>query len=296
MGADASGLNARRGSLSTRQALALGVIQGPAELLPISSSAHLLLVPWLLGWRSDDLGPGQRRAFEVALHAGCAAALAIGQRRSILGELRALGARAPVVLAPSLIPPAVAGYWLERRTESVLKGPLTVACGLLAGSVGLVICDRRPERRGRGQETVVDGIALGIAQAAALAPGVSRSGATQAAARWRGFTRDHAAFLASGVALPVIAGATALKAARLRSKQRPPGLRRPMAAGVAASFVSTLVSQRLIPQLVRGRPLWPYAAYRLGLAGLVAVKLAASQTDRTPSAGAPTPDAALRSA
>jgi undecaprenyl-diphosphatase len=145
--------------------------------------------------------------------------------------------------------------------------------------VGLVISDRRPERRGRGQETVVDGIALGIAQAAALAPGVSRSGATLAAARWRGFTRDHAAFLASAVALPVIAGASALKASGLRSTPPPPGLRGPMAAGVGASFVSTLVSQRLVPQLVRGRPLWPYAAYRLGLAGLVAVRLAAGRDD-----------------
>ena len=101
------------------------------------------------------------------------------------------------------------------------------------------------------------------AQATALAPGVSRNGATLAAARWRRFTREQANLLSRTVALPVIVGATAAQGRSLAASRRSaPGLRRAMAAGVGASFASTLASQRLIAQVERDRALWPYAAYR----------------------------------
>jgi undecaprenyl-diphosphatase len=137
----------------------------------------------------------------------------------------------------------------------------------------MALADRRPQRRGPGDAGPVDGLALGLAQAAALAPGVSRNGATLAAARCRGFTREHANLLSRTVALPVIVGATILKGVRLRRRGVDPGLRRAMAAGVASSFASTLASQRLIAQVERDRALWPYAAYRLGLASVVALRL-----------------------
>jgi undecaprenyl-diphosphatase len=137
----------------------------------------------------------------------------------------------------------------------------------------MFFADRRPQLRGRGEAGAADGLALGVAQASALAPGVSRNGATLAAARWRLFSRDQANLLSRTVALPIIVGATALKGARLARRGAGPELRRSMALGVAASFASTLASQRLIGLVERDRALWPYAAYRAGLAAVVLAKL-----------------------
>jgi len=256
-----------------RRAITLGLIQGPAELLPVSSSAHLVLVPWLAGWDWDGLDPELRKSFEVALHAGAAAALLIGQRRVIADELRSFDARRAAVLMLSFAPPALVGYTMERSIERRLGGPRTTAIGLLAGAAAMVIADRRPQRRGRGEATTLDGLALGIAQAAALAPGVSRNGATLAAARWRCFTREQANLLSRTVALPIIVGAAVLKGSRLHGRGTDPSLRKAMGLGVAASFASALASQRLIRQVERDRALWPYAAYRAGLAAIVLVRL-----------------------
>jgi undecaprenyl-diphosphatase len=259
------------------RALALGLIQGPAELLPVSSSAHLILVPWLADWDWEQLEPELRKSFEVALHAGAAAALLIGQRRVIADELRAFDARRAAVLALSFAPAALVGYVLERPIERRLGGPRTTAMGLLAGAAAMVLADRRPQRRGRGRATAIDGLSLGVAQAAALAPGVSRNGATLAAARWRCFTREQANLLSRTVALPIIVGAALLKGARLSGREVDPSLRRAMRVGVAASFASALASQGLIKQVERDRALWPYAAYRAGLAALVLAKLRAGR-------------------
>jgi undecaprenyl-diphosphatase len=173
----------------------------------------------------------------------------------------------------SFAPPALVGYTMERSIERRLGGPRTTAIGLLAGAAAMVLADRRPQRRGRGEATTLDGLALGIAQAAALAPGVSRNGATLAAARWRCFTREQANLLSRTVALPIIVGAAVLKGARLHGRGTDPSLHKAMGVGVAASFASALASQRLIRQVERDRALWPYAAYRAGLAAIVLARL-----------------------
>jgi undecaprenyl-diphosphatase len=271
-------------SIPPQQALALGAVQGPTELLPVSSSAHLVLVPWLAGWRWERLDPELRKSFEVALHAGAAAALLIGQRRVIAEELRSFDARRAAVLALSFAPAGLAAYVLERPIERRLGGPGATAAGLIAGSAAMVIADGRPQKRGHGDAGIADGLALGIAQAAALAPGVSRNGATLAAARWRCFTRQQANMLSRTVALPIIAAAAALKGARLYRRRSDATLGRAMGLGVAASFASTLASQGLIRQVERDRALWPYAAYRVGLAALV---LARMRRDRRPAAAPP---------
>jgi undecaprenyl-diphosphatase len=249
------------------------MVQGPAELLPVSSSAHIVLVPWLAGWDWEAVDPEVRKSFEVALHAGAAAALLIGQRQTIGEELRSFDGRRALVLGLSFLPAAVVGYTLERPIERRLGGPRATAYGLLAGAVAMLVADTRPQRRGRGEATAADGLALGIAQAAALAPGISRNGVTLAAARWRGFSRDQANILSRTVALPIIVGATALKGVRMRRRGVSPALRRSMAIGMVASFASTLASQRLIHQVERDRALWPYAAYRAALAAAVLAKL-----------------------
>jgi undecaprenyl-diphosphatase len=248
-------------------------VQGPTELLPISSSAHLALVPWALGWDRDGADPEARKSFDVALHAGTAAALLVGQRRVIATELGSFDRRRAAVVVLSFVPPALAGYLLERPIEQRLGNPAGIAAGLAAGALAMVAADQRPQERGPGDATPADGIALGVAQAAALIPGVSRNGATLTAARLRHFTREHANLLSRTVALPVIVGAAALKVSRLRRRGVTPRLRRAMAAGVAASFASTLASQRLIALVERDRALWPYAAYRLALATAVLARM-----------------------
>jgi undecaprenyl-diphosphatase len=261
------------GRIPTRRAAALGIVEGPAELLPISSSAHIVLLPWLAGWDWEAIDPEVRKSFEVALHAGAALALMIGQRRVIAEELREFDGRRALILGLSFLPAAVLGYKLERLIERRLGGPRATAVGLLGGAAAMLIADTRPQQRGRGDATAVDGLVLGLAQAAALAPGVSRNGVTLAAARWRRFSRDQANLLSRTVALPIIVGATALKATRLARRGTSTQLRRSLAVGVAASFGSTLASQRLIRLVERDRALWPYAAYRALLAAGVLAKL-----------------------
>jgi undecaprenyl-diphosphatase len=281
-------------AIPTRRAALLGLVQGPTELLPISSSAHLNLIPWLGAWGWETLDPEVRKSFEVVLHAGAAAALLIGQRRVIARELREFDRRRAAVLALSFAPPAIAGYTLERPIERRLGGPGSIAAGLVAGSAVMVAADQRPQQRGRGEITPADGLALGLGQAAALIPGVSRNGATLAAARLRRITREHSNMLSRTVALPVIVGATLLKGVRLRRRGISPELRRSLAVGAAASFASTLASQRLITLVERDRALWPYAAYRAALAAIVMRRVVRSratpaQTPADRAVAAPTP-------
>ena len=265
-------------ALRTRDAIALGLLHGPAELLPISSSAHVALVPWLLRWPYADLRPDARKAFEVALHAGTLAALLVGLRGEVAAEARLLDGRRLAVLALSALPPAVAGLALERTIERRLGTPAGIAAGLAAGALALAAADARGAgTRQRADAGALDGLALGIAQACALAPGVSRSGATLTAARARGFARTDASVLARHVALPVIAGATGLKAVRLARGGLPVGAGRAFAAGTGASFAATLGALRLVRGAERDRSLLPFAAYRLALAALVVARLRAAR-------------------
>jgi undecaprenyl-diphosphatase len=255
------------------QAVALGALHGPAELLPISSSGHVALVPWLFGWSYQQLDDELRKSFEVALHAGTAAALLITLRGEVGDAIHGLDARRVALIALSFAPPAIAGYTLERQIEARLGTPPTIAAGLVGGALLMAWADRSPQTRRHDEAGARDALWLGLAQTLALIPGVSRNGATLAAARLRGFTREDANRLSRHVALPVIAGATVLKGVRLHKRGLPPGTTLPFAAGAAASFASTLGSTWLIRQVERDRSLLPYAVYRLGLAGVVLSRL-----------------------
>jgi undecaprenyl-diphosphatase len=260
--------SARR--LPLRHALALGALHGPAELLPVSSSAHTTLVPWLLGWPYVDLDPELRKAFEVALHAGTAAALLLGLRDEVAAALRGFDARRGVLVLGSFVPPAIVGYTMERPIERRLGTPPTIAVGLLAGAAALAAADARaPQQRRREEATALDALALGVAQACALMPGVSRNGATLTAARLRRFHRRDASALSRHVALPIIVGATLLKGVRLTRRGLPSSVAGAFAAGIGASFASTLASVRIIRAVERDRPFTIYAAYRAALAAVV---------------------------
>ena len=246
------------------EALALGALHGPAELLPISSSAHTELVPWLLRWDYAELDPELRKAFEVAVHAGTAAALLVALHDEVGEAVAEFDGRRAVLIVGSFVPPAIVGYALERPIEERLGRPAPIAVGLLLGAAAMAAADARCARdRRREDADWRDALALGVAQACALMPGVSRNGATLTAARLRGFARADANVLSRHVALPIIAGATVLKSVRLARRGLPAGTALGFGCGVAAAFASTLASRRLVRD---DRALWPYAAYRAGLA------------------------------
>ncbi|MFP5362491.1 MAG: undecaprenyl-diphosphate phosphatase [Thermoleophilia bacterium] len=260
--------------LRTRDAIALGLLHGPAELLPVSSSGHVAVVPWLCGWPYGRLDGELRKAFEVALHAGTAAALLLGLRDEVAEATRSLDRRRIQLVVLSFVPPAIVGFVLERPIERRLGTPATVAAGLVAGSLAMVAADATSSGRRRREEAGArDALWLGLAQACALVPGVSRNGATLAAARACGFAREDASVLSRHVALPIIIGATLLKGTRLARRGLPSGTAGAFAAGTAASFATTLLSVRIIRAVERDRSLMPYAAYRLGLAALVVRRL-----------------------
>jgi undecaprenyl-diphosphatase len=276
---------ARRPGL--RHAVALGLLQGPTELLPISSSGHTTLIPWLAGCSYAELDPELRKSLEVALHAGAGAALAIDMRGELIEAARALDGRRAGVIALSLAPPVLAGYALERPIERRLGGPGSIAMGLIAGGVAMALADlladprsasaSRGARRARDAGPC-DGLALGVAQAAALIPGVSRNGATLTAARARGFAREDAQTLSWHAALPVILGAVALKGWRLLRHGVSDGSWPVLAAGAGSAFVSTSASARLLRRpRVSARSLLPYAVYRCMIAAVAIGRLRRTQ-------------------
>jgi len=275
----AEGQAGRRARLG--RALAIGALHGPTELLPISSSGHVELVPWLLGWEGVSADPEVRKAFEVAVHAGTAAALVVMLRDEVIEAARTADPNSAAVVTLSLLPPVLVGFALERPIERFLGKPGTIATGLIAGALAMTWADRSAQERGFDAATPLDGFWLGIGQACALFPGVSRNGATLTAARLRRFARADAERLSRHVALPVIGGATFLKCLRLWQRGLPDGSGGTFAVGVVSSFASTLASTPLIDLVERDRPLWPFAAYRVALGGATLRKLQRSRAERT---------------
>jgi undecaprenyl-diphosphatase len=240
--------------LPLTHAIVLGALHGPAELLPVSSSAHVTLVPALLEWPYAELPPDVRKAFEVALHTGT------------LAGLLALVPRPPLLLAVlATLPAAAAGFVLEHPIEQRLGGVRATAAGLVAGSAILLVADalgredRSPDGLGAREALL-----LGAAQATALLPGLSRLGMSVAAARALGVPRAAAFDLGRSIGLPLLAGATVLKGARLVTTGLPRPLRVPFLAGAAAAAASTLAAAPLRRRVgVRGP-----AAERVALAAL----------------------------
>jgi undecaprenyl-diphosphatase len=253
--------------LPLRHAFALGLLHGPTELLPVSSSGHSTLIPWLARWPSAELEPELQKSFEVALHAGTAVALTIVMREELAETVRELDCRGAALITLSLAAPVIVGSLLERPIERRLSGPKTIATGLLLGGIAMARADAGPQgTRGLDEAGLLDGLLLGLAQASALLPGVSRNGATLAAARARGFDREDSATLSWRIALPVILGATTLKGSRLLQRGVPDGVWRALTVGAGGAFLSTLVCAPLVEQGRRGRALAPFALYRGGLA------------------------------
>lgn len=237
----------------------LGAAQGVAEVVPVSSSAQLALLPWLLGWEE----PADRTAFAAGLHAGSCGGIAWALRR----DLRSLSSSELGVLAAASLPAALAGLVGGRLVEERLGTRPQLAWLLAGAGVVLWLADRSPQEHGvRGR----DAAAAAIAQIAALAPGVSRSGATLSALRLLRVERASAERFTLLLSLPITAGAAGLSLIRADRRH----LRRlaaPLAAGVPAAAIAAAMSTR--GQSRRGGvPITAAALYRLGLAAVVAAR------------------------
>jgi len=245
------------------QALVLGAVQGLTEFLPVSSSAHLVLVPWLFGW--DDPG----LAFDVALHLGSLLALLAYYRRewttmalSIVGpdttSRRLLG-----LLVVASIPGAVIGLLLEKQAETVFRSPILIGCTLAIMGIVLWIADViGREHKDITHLTLLDAVLIGFSQALAIIPGVSRSGATITTGRILSVERQDAANFSFLMATPIIAGAGLHEIPKIAQA----GIDAAVIGGFVSSAIFSFLAIAALVRFVRTRTYQPFAWYRIALA------------------------------
>lgn len=272
-------------------AIVLGLVQGFSEFLPISSSGHLLLVPWLLGWNDFDAangGESLKKSFDVALHLGTLVAVLGYFRKDVVtyvteGTKLVFTRTKPTtpdgrlawLFVLATIPAAAVGAVFEDAIDNALGTPLIIALSLIGFGVLLGWADRSVGRRDVADFQTKDALIVGAAQALALNPGTSRSGITMTAARWIGFDRVAAVRISFVMSLPVIFGAVVFKFARLLSDGDFGDLLIPMAVGIVTSCLSGLVAVWGTLKLVSTRSLMPFVVYRIGMGVVVLVVLAA---------------------
>jgi len=266
-------------------AIVLGLVQGFSEFLPISSSGHLLLVPWLLGWNDFD-DASVKKAFDVALHFGTLVAVVGYFRHEIVRYVREglrllwnrerpidTDGRIAWLLVLATVPAGLVGALFESWIDEQLGTPTIIAISLIVFGLLLWWADRQVGRRELEDFQTRDALIIGAAQALALNPGTSRSGITITAARQLKFDRDAAARLSFLMSLPVIAGAVVFKVGKLAADGIPEGLLTPMIVGVVASFVSGWIAVWGTLRWVRTHSFTPFVIYRvtLGIFVLIAI-------------------------
>jgi len=268
-------------------AIVLGLVQGLSEFLPISSSGHLLLVPWLFGWNDFAGDPKIEKAFDVALHLGTLVAV-IGYFRNELVVYVREGVRLVVerekpvdpqgrlawLLVLSSLPAAAVGAVGEKYIDEKLGTPALIAVSLIVFGLVLAWADRRDGARTLDDYTTKDALKVGAAQVLALNPGTSRSGITMTAARFIGFTRDAAVRASFLMAIPVTAGAVTFKMAKLLKDGIPEGLALPMVIGIITSGLSGWLAVWGTLKLIRTRSFMPFVIYRVALGTLVLLLIA----------------------
>jgi undecaprenyl-diphosphatase len=265
--------------MTVLEALVLGVLQGLAEFLPISSSAHLALAPWVFGWRDPGL------AFDVALHVGTLVAVLwyFNQewRNLIIAFFRLVRTRRAsteqerriIYLVIATIPGAIAGLLVEDHAESTFRAPKLIASALMVMGVILWWVDRAAARdRSLDGMRWRDALLIGIGQMFALLPGVSRSGSTITAGRALRFSRESAAVFSFLMSAPITFAAIVLK---VPDAVRETGISAPLIVGVVASAVSGWIAISVLLKLVARHGYGVFAGYRLLLgAGILALAFA----------------------
>ncbi|MEX0846688.1 MAG: undecaprenyl-diphosphate phosphatase [Ilumatobacteraceae bacterium] len=267
-------------------AIVLGLVQGLSEFLPISSSGHLILVPWLFGW--DDFGDASvARAFDVALHIGTLVAV-IGYFRKDLvvyvrdGVLLVVKRQRPTtgegrlawLLVLSAVPAAIVGALFDDFITDTLGTPAIIAVSLIVFALVLAWADRSTGTRTIDDFTTRDALQVGAAQVLSLNPGTSRSGITISAGRFSRFNRDAAARISFLMSIPVTAGAVVLKVGKLVSDGIPDGLLAPMIVGIITSGLAGWFAVWGTIRLVRTRSFMPFVIYRCVLGVVVLALLA----------------------
>ena len=292
IGLAAAGVGERAGALTDWQALVLGVVQGLTELLPISSSGHLILVPWFADWTYLEEHDRFNQTFDVALHLGTLVAVVVYFRRDVAALLRAwlrsVAARAirgeeeriAWVIVVATVPAALVGAAGEDVIAEHLGEPWQIAILLAVFGAVLWLADRRPERRRLAGLGLGAGLAVGLAQSLALAPGVSRSGITITAGRLLGLGRDAAARLSFLLLIPIVLGAVLLKGVTdVLFGELPPGWVGPFLVGTIAAAVSGVAAIWALLGYVRRHDYSVFAVYRLLVAAFVLALIAAGVRD-----------------
>ena len=271
------------------QALTLGLVQGATELLPISSSGHLILVPWLFEWEFLERNDSFNQTFDVALHLGTLVAVAgyfwrdlIALVRAWLGTLRRRTLESPEdriawVVVAATIPAGLIGYTLEDVIAEHLGEPWQIAIFLIVFGLLLGWADRRPVRRTMDNLTLRQGVAVGLAQSLALMPGVSRSGITITAGRLLGLDRDSAARFSFLLLIPITLAAVVFKGLTdvVLAADLPSGMAGPFVVGVLASLGSGLLAIVGLLDYVRRHSYDVFVVYRVLVAALVLLLIAA---------------------
>lgn len=252
--------------MSNFQAIMMGIIQGIGEFLPISSSGHLVLAPWLFDWEVPGL------TFDVALHMGTLiAVLAYFWRDWIDLFNAALTGRDKEkrkifwFLVIASIPAVIVGLSLKDILENVFRSPLVIGIMLIVFAVLLYLADSKKQIRRLDSMTAGDAIIIGIAQAIALIPGVSRAGITMTAARWFSFTREEAARFSFLLSTPVIFGAGVIELSGANLAE----INFPFILGVVVSGIVGLLSISLILKFLRTYSFKVFVAYRIILGSII---------------------------
>jgi undecaprenyl-diphosphatase len=265
--------------MNALHAAVLGTVQGLTEVLPISSSAHLILIPKFLHWPESGL------TFDVALHIGTFLALALYFWRDLLeltgnflssfgGGVNTPAKRLPFYIIASTIPAALVGKALEGPIEEIFrKSPILIGIFLIVFGLLLALADTTGAKRWRIDKVNLKcAVLIGLAQCLALMPGVSRSGITITAALFLGFHRESAARFSFLISLPIVAGAAILKVGHLLKTGIPAGEGLPLVIGIATSAVFGFLSVAFLLKLVQRDSLYPFVWYRL-VAGCGAVAM-----------------------
>jgi len=269
-------------ALPNWQALVLGLVQGATELLPVSSSGHLILVPWLGDWEYLKEHETFNQTFDVALHLGTLVAVVVYFWRDLIGLLRAwlhtlrtrrvatAEERVAWFVVVATIPAAIVGYLGEDLIAEHLGEPWQIAIALVLFAGLLWVADRQPERRGMGALAPREALAIGAAQSLALMPGVSRSGVTITAGRFLSLDRDSAARVSFLLLVPIVLGAVVLKGVQdVILGDLPSGSTGPFVVGTLAAAGSGLLAIDALLGYVRRHDYSIFVWYRLIAAAIV---------------------------
>ena len=272
--------------MSELEALLLGIVQGLTEFLPISSSGHLILVPWLQDYTFLENHDHFNKTFDVALHAGTLVAAIAYFREEVIrftaGALRALRRRSIVgdderialAIAIGTVPAVIAGGLGESFIEDHLGEPWLISILLIVFGAALLWADSLPQRRDLESVQLRDGLYVGLAQVLALAPGTSRSGITITMGRYLGLDRDSSARFSFLFLIPVVAGATVYSAAKAAHDGLPHGVAGPMVVGTVASAISGYFAIAFLLRLVRTHSYRPFVIYRFAAGAAILLLIA----------------------